>query len=202
MTDENTLSPKANEPNGRPEASPAPSEGESDPTADSQRAFLTLLYSKYRASLMRYVCGIVSSREEAAELVQEAYLRVMRQAQVTSFEFSARNYLFETATNLARDHIRRQRHRRHEQLDEAGDVYPAGPQVEPDRQLAWDQTLETLRSAILALPTQTRDIFVMSRLRDMKYVEIAAALGIGVRTVERKMSEAMDILASRIKGVL
>ncbi|HEX4241970.1 MAG TPA: RNA polymerase sigma factor [Steroidobacteraceae bacterium] len=179
---------------------PGPLAEELDPTAQSQRAFLTLLYSKYRAPLFRYVNGIVSSQEEAAEVVQETYLRVVRQSQVAAFETSARNYLFATATNLARDFIRRQRHRRHESLDETADIYPAAVETQPDHSLAWNQTLGALRSGINSLPPLTRDIFVMSRLRGMTHLEIAATLGIGVRTVERKMSEALERIASRLQG--
>jgi RNA polymerase sigma-70 factor, ECF subfamily len=181
---------------------PSPPALEADPTVDSQRAFLTLLYTKYRAPLFRYVNGIITSREEAEELVQETYLRVMRRAQVTSFEFSARNYLFETATNLARDHIRRRRHRRHDSLNVSGDELPDTAQREPERQLAWDQAIAALRSGVADMSPLTREIFIMARLREMKYAEIASALNIGVRTVERKMSDALALLAERVVGTL
>jgi RNA polymerase sigma factor (sigma-70 family) len=175
---------------------------EADPVVDCQRAFLTLLYSKYRGPLFRYVRGIITSREEAEELVQETYLRVMRRSQVTSFEFSARNYLFETATNLARDHIRRRRHRRHDSLNVSGDELPDTAQREPERQLAWDQAIAALRSGVADMSPLTREIFIMARLREMKYAEIASALNIGVRTVERKMSEALALLAERMVGTV
>src|SRR5580658_9037930 len=129
-----------------PDRAPSLPALDADPTVDSQRAFLTLLYTMYRAPLFRYFDGIIPSREEAEELVQETYLRVMRRSQVTSFEFSARNYLFETATNLARDHIRRRRYRRHDSLNATGDELPDTSQWEPDRQLAWDQAIAALRS--------------------------------------------------------
>lgn len=185
-----------------PDTAASPLAPEADPTVDSQRAFLTLLYSKYRGPLFRYVNGIITSREEAEELVQETYLRVMRRSQVTTFEFSARNYLFETATNLARDHIRRRRHRRHDSLNATRDEVPDTAQREPDHQLAWDQVIAALRSGVADLPPLTREIFIMGRLREMKYTEIARALDIGVRTVERKMSEALALLADRVVGGL
>jgi|HubBroStandDraft_1064217.scaffolds.fasta_scaffold76709_2 RNA polymerase sigma-70 factor (ECF subfamily) len=185
-----------------PDRAPSPPALEADPTVDSQRAFLTLLYTKYRAPLFRYVNGIIPSREEAEELVQETYLRVMRRSQVTSFEFSARNYLFETATNLARDHIRRRRYRRHDSWNATGDELPDTAQWEPDRQLAWDQAIAALRSGVADMSPLTREIFIMGRLREMKYAEIARALNIGVRTVERKMSEALALLAERVVGTL
>jgi RNA polymerase sigma factor (sigma-70 family) len=175
---------------------------ESDPTADSQRAFLTLLYSKYRSALFRYVNGIISSREETAELVQETYVRVMKRSQVMDFESSARNYLFETATNLARDHIRRSRHRRHDSFDETGEEFPDSSQQQPDQQLAWDQAIAALRSGVAAMPALTREIFVMGRLREMQYTEIARTLGVSLRTVERKMSEALSLLSDRVNKTL
>jgi RNA polymerase sigma-70 factor, ECF subfamily len=180
----------------------SPASLEADPIVDSQRLFLTLLYSKYRGPLFRYVKGIITSREEAEELVQETYLRVIRRSQVTGFEFSARNYLFETATNLARDHIRRRRHRRHDSLDVTRDEILDTARCEPDHELAWDQAIAALRSGVADLPPLTREIFIMGRLREMKYNEIARALDIGVRTVERKMSEALALLADRVHGAL
>jgi RNA polymerase sigma factor (sigma-70 family) len=173
-----------------------------DPAAQSQRAFLTLLYSKYRGALFRYVYGIVSSRDEAAEVVQEAYFRVVRQAQVTRFEHSARSYLFATAANVARDHLRKQRFRRHEPFDEIVDHHRATEDSQPESTLAFHQTLDALRTGINSLPRLTRDIFIMSRMRDKSHAEIAETLSVSVRTVERKLSEALSRLASRLQGEL
>lgn len=186
---------------GPPDASTDPA-APTDPTEDSQRAFLTLMYSKYRGSLLRYVHGIVSSKEEAAELVQETYLRVMKQNQLSKFESYGRNYLFATATNLARDYIRRQRHRRHDSLDESNNPAAADSKGQPECILEFDQAMNRLRSAIDSLPPLTRDVFVMSRLRDMPYGEIASALDVSVRTVERKMSEALEHVAGRLRGMV
>jgi RNA polymerase sigma factor (sigma-70 family) len=173
-----------------------------DPTAQSQRAFLTLMYSKYRGALFRYVHGIVSSRDEAAEVVQETYFRVVRQAQVAKFEHSARNYLFTTAGNVARDHLRKQRFRSHEPLDEAAGGHAATADSQPETVLALHQTLDALRAGIKSLPALTRDVFVMSRMRGKTHAEIADVLGVSVRTVERKLSEALARLASRLQGHL
>jgi len=161
-----------------------------------------LLYTKYRGPLFRYVAGIISSPEVAAELVQETYLKVMRQSQLSRFELAARNYLFETATNLARDHIRRARHRRCEPLLEEAELVPDVLQNQPELLLAWDQTLDALRAGINRLPPLTRDIFVMNRLREMPYSMIATELRIGIRTVERHMAQAIQSLERQVRDAI
>jgi DNA-directed RNA polymerase specialized sigma24 family protein len=45
----------------------------------------------------------------------------------------------------------------------------------------------------------TRRIFLLSRFRGKTYPQIALLLGVSTRTVERKMSEAMQILAARLR---
>lgn len=174
---------------------------ETDPTEDSQRAFLVLLFNKHRGTLLRHVERLVNSREDAAELVQEAFLRVMRLVQTSRFEAAARAYLFQTATNLARDHHRRQRFRAHERLDELPETqWPATEWPSPDQAAASDQVLALLRAAIRDLPPKTRAIFVKARMEHLAYPQIARELGLSQRTVERRMAEAMAALCNRIRG--
>lgn len=170
-----------------------------DPTADSQRAFLVLLFNKYRGALLRHVERLVHSREDAAELVQEAYLRVMRQVQVSRFEAAARAYLFQTATNLARDHHRRRRFRAHDRLDELpeADLPLGSPAL--DQAVAADETLALLRAAILELPPATRAVFLKARVHGLTYVQIGRELGMSLRTVERRMGEAMAQLSRQLR---
>jgi RNA polymerase sigma-70 factor (ECF subfamily) len=170
-----------------------------DPATDGQRALLVLLFNKYRAALLRHVERMVRSREDAAELVQETYLRVMRQVQTSRFEAAARAYLFQTATNLARDHHRRQRFRAHDRLDELpeADLPVGSPPV--DQSVAADQVFALLKVAIAALPPTTRDVFLRARVQNQGYAQIARELGMSLRTVERRMAEAMAALCDRLR---
>jgi RNA polymerase sigma-19 factor, ECF subfamily len=179
---------------------PRRAQSQSDPVPDAHRAFLVLLFNKYRGALLRHLERLVHSREDAAELVQETYLRVMRRVQTSRFEAAARAYLFHTATNLARDHFRRQRFRAHERLDELAEAdLPAGcPPL--DQTLAADEVLTLLHTSILELPPVTRSVFLKARVQNLGYAAIARELGLSVRTVERRMAEAMAFLCSRIRG--
>jgi len=172
----------------------------SDPADAAQRAFLTLLFNKYRGALLRHVGRFAASREDASDLVQDTYLRVMDRISMSRFDGEARAYLFQTATNLARDHHRRQKFRAHASLDEAPEETLKADVPTPEQIASADQVTTALRAAIRDMPEVTRAVFVMARSHDMAYEDIAKRLGIGRRTVERRVAEAVAFLVERLRG--
>ena len=63
--------------------------------------------------------------------------------------------------------------------------------------------LETaIRDAIADLPPRTREVFLMSRERNLKYSEIAEQLGVSVKAVEANMSRALRQLRDRLSPFL
>jgi RNA polymerase sigma factor (sigma-70 family) len=168
-------------------------------TLDEQgRAYLTALFRKYRQSLFRYLTGLVSSPEDAAEMVQESYTRLLQHDDVAHLEAVSRTYLFQIATNLARDHFRRRTTRHSASHFDVDEIEIADEMAGPEHGLAWEQTLGALKQGIKALPADTRRIFLLSRFRGRTYPQIARHLGVSTRTVERKMREAMQALAERL----
>lgn len=177
-----------------------PADEVSDPTEAAQRAFLALLFNKYRGALLRHVGRFSSSREDAADLVQDTYLRVMDRISMSRFDGEARAYLFQTATNLARDHHRRQKFRSHSALDEVPEDTLGTDDPTPEQIISADQVTAALRVAIREMPANARAVFVLARSRELSYGDIAARLGIGRRTVERRVAEAVAFLAARLRG--
>lgn len=179
-------------------ASRRPEPDESDPVPDHGRAYFAELFHKYRSSLFRYLTGLVSSPDDAADLVQECYTRLLQQEGVARLEAVSRTYLFQIATNLARDHFRRRVTRRshaHFELD-AFEIADEGGG--PENTIAWNQTIASIKQGIKELSPMTRRVFLLSRFRGKTYPQIAALLGVSTRTVERKMSEAMGALAAKL----
>ncbi|MEJ0036568.1 MAG: RNA polymerase sigma factor [Gammaproteobacteria bacterium] len=171
-----------------------------DPVVQSQQAYVTLLFNKYRGSLHRYLTRMVQS-EDAAELVQETYFRLLRHGETVKLEAMARSFLFHTATNLARDLRRRRLTRRadlHVQLDDQ--------QIEeehsgPEMHLAGEQARAILERTIAELPPDTRTIFLLHRFRDLSYPQIAQVMSVNVRTVARKIAEAVERLSEALRQI-
>jgi RNA polymerase sigma-70 factor (ECF subfamily) len=182
----------------RPDGRPALLNPVAEPLAESGRLFLATLFHKYRASLHRYLSALVSSPDDAAELVQESYVRLLQHENVAQLEAVSRTYLFQIATNLARDHFRRRTTRHAGAHFDVDDVEIADERAGPERDAVWVQTIDSIKLGIKELPPVTRRVFLLSRFRNKTYPQIAAMLGISTRTVERKMCEAMELLASRL----
>lgn len=170
---------------------------------DPERAYLTLLFNRYRGSLYRYLSGLVRSTEDAAELVQETYFRIMRHTETVKFETIARSYLFRTATNVAREYHRtraRRRSQHHVPFEE--ETESLADETVSGQDAAWEEALDHLRTELREMPAELREVLLLHRFQHQTYAEIAKSLGMSTRTVERRMSQALDFLAARMRGVL
>ena len=61
---------------------------------------------------------------------------------------------------------------------------------------------ELVRNAVNSLPKRCRDIFLLSRVEGLKYIEISERLGISVNTVECQMSIALKKLRTKLSMCL
>jgi RNA polymerase sigma-70 factor (ECF subfamily) len=176
--------------------------GSTEPLSDQEKAYLTLLFNKYRGPLYRYLSGLVRSADDVAELVQETYFRVMRHTDTVRFETVARAYLFQTATNLAHEYYRRRARRytdQHVRLEEAESV-PA--EFLPEQHAVWEEAFIRLKIEMKEMPQELREVLILHRFHHRTYPEIANSLGVSTRTIERRLSQAIDFLAARMRGVL
>ncbi len=57
---------------------------------------------------------------------------------------------------------------------------------------------EELQKVLAGIPEGSREVFLMNRIEDLKYREIAERLGISVKAVEKRMSKALQILREKL----
>lgn len=156
------------------------------------------LFHQYRDELIRRLTRLVRCEETAADLVQETYLRLIRLIDSQRVLYP-RALLFRTATNLAIDYLRRGKFERHvcDSLDAAMEVASADPSVE--QALFSKQRLQILLRVIDALPPRTREAFLLHRVHDYSYPEIAIRLGISESAVEKLMMRALSHCSSALQ---
>jgi RNA polymerase sigma-70 factor (ECF subfamily) len=134
---------------------------------------------------------MVKSRETAADLVQDTYLRLLRMAGEQHVE-QPRALLHKIATNLAIDHLRKEKHgvQGVDGLDEAMAVPCRAPS--PERALLGKQRFRLFMQAIEHLPPRTREAFLLCRVYGYSYQEIATRMNISESGVEKLLMRALD----------
>jgi RNA polymerase sigma factor (sigma-70 family) len=149
-----------------------------------------------RGALARFFQRHVHDSDEADDLVQDVFLRIVRRGDTGDIEHLD-GYIFQTASNVLRDRSRRRRARlvdRHVPFDlDPQDIAELGP----ERALLGREGLKAAGVVLLELPERTRQIFVLRRLEGLSYFEIGRRLGVSVSAVEKHMQRAVRHLAAR-----
>ena len=163
--------------------------------AQRQRDVVARLFERFRVPLLRYLTELLSRRDEAEDLVQETYLRLM---QVDTIEIGrVRALIFKVATNLAYDRFRQRRARGpHGDDAQLADLPAPGPA--PERVIAFEQGVDIVKRALLELKPRCRQVFLLRSSAELSYEEIARRLGISKRTAEREMQHALDVCQRRL----
>lgn len=155
------------------------------------------LFREHYPRLCELVHGYVRSREVAEDIVQDLFLTLWsKRRSGGSVELTAA-YLFVAARNRALKHLRHGRvvARAHEQV--AAERSREAPD-RADDDVRYGEATAAVEAAIAGLPDRCREVFLLSRRQHMSYAEIAAALGISVKTVEVQMWRALRKLRAAL----
>ncbi len=155
---------------------------------------LTEMLRKARAAVLRR--GV--ARDEADDLVQEAFLRL--EGYERAHEVRSREaFLISTAVNLSIDQGRRAARTPAVGFAEALAALPS-TDAAPDEVLAGRQRLAHLREGIAQLPEGTRRILLARRIDNLSFKAIAAREGMSVSAVEKRVARATLMLMQWMDG--
>lgn len=146
------------------------------------------LFRSEHPRLSRMLGPRVRDSDAIADLLQDAFMRLSSAAGAQRPDRPAA-YLQRIVRNLVVDRARRSRHERaFVPLDEC-----TLPPLAPDQEqaVAVDDLMRRYREALATLTPHTRRVFLMHRVDELTYREIARRLGISVATVEYHMSRAL-----------
>jgi RNA polymerase sigma factor (sigma-70 family) len=152
------------------------------------------LFRTRGAALVGLARSLVDSKEEAEEIVQDAFERLVASFIRIDDSGRADRYLTVTVLNLARSRLRRRRTARDRahllHVDEHFDV---------DR-LGLDEQARAVRVAIQALPKRQQQCVVLRFYSGLSEREIATTLGMGSGSVKQHLSRARATLAGSLGG--
>lgn len=170
---------------------------------ESTAAVVSELFREHNRVLVGYLRSRLGSLQEAKEVAQEAYVRVL-QLHEPGAPGLLRAYLFKTAANLAVDRLRhrRVRQRSEEQPQLFEELNPTGGELDdPAEQLLAREQADQLLRFLQELPTKCQQVMNLHRFEGISQRDVALRLGISERMVRRYVTYAMVYCRLRLDGM-
>lgn len=167
-------------------------------------AFETL-FERHRTLVYRFAYQMTSRRDDAEDLVQEAFVRAYQNLHRYRDEAKFTTWLLRIVTNLCTDQVRMtQRRTALEQQEAAGalDWMTQGEIEDPVSNLEEDRRKVALRRALAALPIHHRTMIVLRDIEEREYPEIAEVLGCTIGGAKLRVLRARRALRDRIAPLL
>lgn len=150
----------------------------------TSRQRLVDLFHEWGPGVYRFALGLVRHPEEAEDVLQETFLKLMRHLDAGADEANLRAWVFTVAANACRDRIRR----RARWLPWTSKTdQRVQPEVLPDD----DSRMRAAQTALQRLPTRDR-LLVTLRAQGLSYRDIAAAMSLQPTSVGRLLARALD----------
>lgn len=165
---------------------------EVDRQAESQRE-LERAFAEYRSELLGTLYYLVGNREDASDALQEAFIKCWKHREQVPEVTNLKAWIFRITLNTGRD-IRQTAWRRKKQGLPSEETVMAKEQHGPQAEAEKSEQLDQLRSAIAELRSEEQEVFLLRQNGQMKYEEIAAAVGIPLGTVKTRMRMAISKL--------
>jgi RNA polymerase sigma-70 factor (ECF subfamily) len=167
------------------------------------------LVARHEKPLWNFLRRLVNDSATAEDLLQETFMRVVKNAGRWTPDAKFSTWLYTIARNLCIDHARRATHRRAISLDSKGNRKGPDRDSDPDRRLhdalagqepggerrALNRELSArLDRAIAALPEAQREVFLMREVLGLPFAEIAQTVQANEATVKSRMRYALEAL--------
>lgn len=158
-----------------------------------------MFFKTHYNHLCNYANTFLKDRDEAEEVVQNAFMTLWEKRQTLQITGQIKSYMFSMVQNSCLNVLK---HRKVKQKHEH-EVLASVSEADDDEISLQSSELETqIFSALQKLPEKCRMIFKLSRFEELKYAEIAEKLDISVKTVENQMGKALRLMREELKEYL
>lgn len=155
-----------------------------------------VLVERYQDRIFSVVFNYVPNREDAADIVQDSFVKAYTKLQTFDSESAFYTWLYRIAINAAIDYLRKKKSRNVDSLDdekftEVGfEPVSRDASTDPERVVLRSEQAAILRRALGALSDKLKAVAILHDVEGLSQEEVARVLGIPVGTVKSRVSRA------------
>ena len=166
---------------------------------DGELDRLSELFERHHRRLFNFFLRLAPGRSAAEDLVQEAFVRMLKYRHTYKSEAAFVPWMFALARNAAVDQFRKRPALEVQEDPEAPE--PAAPTALPLEELEKRERSELLQAALRRLPREKRELLLLARFGEMKYDAIGELLGVSVGAIKVRVHRAMNDLREQYRLV-
>jgi len=152
------------------------------------------MVNRYKDRLMNVIGRMLSSTEEAEDVVQETFVRVYQHRQSFNFKHCFSTWIYTIGLNLARNELRK---RKRVKFYDINDMDGNESEFAVDPKLP-TRLPEILNEAVNALPAKYKEAFMLRDVQEMPYDEVAKILDVPLGTVKSRVNRARLMLRDKL----
>ena len=156
-----------------------------------------VLYARYRKPLYRYLYHAVGDKAAADDLYQDVWSRIIASGEKFRRGNGFKRWAFRIAHNRLVDHWRALGRQPGMDAD-ALDTVPGDGRQEPDETLERGRQAERLRAALMQLPPDQREAFLLQQEAGLSLADIARRENVGRETIKSRLRYAVG----KLRGML
>jgi len=156
-------------------------------------AFDTLV-ERYKRPLFTVIYRMTGNRADAEDIFQETLMRIVRHKKAFDPDKTFSSWVYAIATNLCRDRARKLKNRSAGELDEERLASDRDPETDSFRA----EISAAMEKAILLLPEEQREVFLLREYAGLPFSRIAEATGSKLNTVLGRMHLAIRKLRTEL----
>jgi len=153
------------------------------------------MVDRYKNRLLNVIGRMLSSSEEAEDIVQETFVRVYQHRQSFNFKHCFSTWIYTIALNLARNELRK---RKKFKFFEISEMQGNEKEFAVDAKIP-SRLPQVLDKAIRGLPEKYRIAFILRDVEEMPYEEVAKVLGVPLGTVKSRVNRARLMLRDKLQ---
>lgn len=148
-----------------------------------------VLFDSHFDSVRSYLFYRGADKEQASDLAQDVFMRIWEK-QVLVDPKTALRLLYKIAGDMFISRFRRETL----EMNYRTSLKSENLDFSPEDQLKYKQLFENYTKALANLSEKQRTVFLMSRMEELKYHEIAERLNLSIKAVEKRMSVTLAYL--------
>jgi RNA polymerase sigma-70 factor (ECF subfamily) len=156
-------------------------------------------YELYYGKIVRYISCRINDNEDACDLAQDVFVRLLEHA-ACIYEEAAERLVFTIARNLVNDYLRR--HYCKQEIDRYLIDYTPTSDETTESQLDAAELAGLEQQRLARMPQQRRTIYIMRRFDEKSAKEISEELNISRRTVENHLYIGVNQMRDYLKACI